>query len=161
MAATILNDWRVELITGIYECNPNCKCSSKCLNRVVSAQIEQKLELFETKDCGYGLRCQMNLPRGTFIACYFGDILHGKTADERAMKKSGTFHGDEYFMQLDHIEVAEQFKEGYESDVENIENSDVQNESPSKRFKLDETLAASAASVKNGINSMISYFRIF
>lgn len=76
-------DARVD--TGIYECNPSCKCSSKCLNRVVSAQIEQKLELYETKDRGYGLRCQTDLPKGTFITCYFGDILHGKTGNTRSI----------------------------------------------------------------------------
>lgn len=151
-------DSRVD--TGIYECNPNCKCSSKCLNRVVSAQIEQKLELFETKDRGYGLRCQTDLPKGTFVACYFGDILHGKTADERAMKKSGTFHGDEYFMQLDHIEVAENYKEGYEADVTDIENSDGENDgAPSKRFKLNDTLSPSSAPAPHsGTNNMVSYF---
>lgn len=143
--------------TGIYECNPSCKCSSKCLNRVVTAQIEQKLELYETKDRGYGLRCQTDLPKGTFVSCYFGDILHGKTADERAFKMRGSFYGDEYFMQLDHIEVAEQYKEGYESDVSDIEDSDEANDAPSKRFKLDQTLAASAfASTTN--RDMISYF---
>lgn len=52
--------------TGIYECNPSCKCSSRCLNRVVSAEIEQMLELFETKDRGYGIRCQTDLPKGLY-----------------------------------------------------------------------------------------------
>lgn len=152
-------DSRVD--TGIYECNPNCQCSSKCLNRVVSARIEQKLELYETKDRGYGLRCQTDLPKGTFVACYFGDILHGKTADERAMKKSGSFHGDEYFMQLDHIEISEEFKEGYEANVTDIENSDSENyAAPSKRLKLNDTLSPSSApQPANGVeNNIISYF---
>lgn len=144
--------------TGIYECNPSCKCSKKCLNRVVSARIEQKLEIYETTDRGYGLRCQTDLPKGTFIACYFGDILHGKTADERAMKKSGSSHGDEYFMQLDHIEVAEEYKEGYESSVGDIENADEENSdgAPSKRFKTDFNLDESLP-VPMG-NNEISYF---
>lgn len=145
--------------TGIYECNPSCKCSSKCLNRVVTAQIEQKLELYETMDRGYGLRCQTDLPRGTFVSCYFGDILHGKTADERAMKMGGTIHGDEYFMQLDHIEVAEQYKDGYESDVDSDFDIDkyVENDAPSKRFKLDETLSASTTTAPSTTN-MLDYF---
>lgn len=144
--------------TGIYECNPSCECSSKCLNRVVTPHIEQKLELYETKDRGYGLRCQTDLPKGTFVACYFGDILHGKTADERAMKKSGSCFGDEYFMQLDHIEVAGS-KEGYEPGVINPENIDknVKNDQPFKRFKLDETLKAPGTAT-TGTNSMIGYF---
>ncbi|XP_031640859.1 histone-lysine N-methyltransferase eggless-like [Contarinia nasturtii] len=131
------------IATGIYECNSNCKCSSRCLNRVVKAQVEQKLELYETKDRGYGIRCQTDLPKGTFVACYFGDLLHGKTADERAMKKVGSIYGDEYFMQLDHIEVAEQYKDGYESDVEIpedlLEVPDELLETPLKRMKLDDS----------------------
>lgn len=148
---------RVE--TGIYECNPSCKCSSKCLNRVVTAQIEQKLELYETRDRGYGLRCQTDLPKGTFVSCYFGDILHGKTADERAMRLGGSSHGDEYFMQLDHIEVVDEYKENYESDVSDIENDDdVAIDTRPKRIKLDETLSAAPAPVAPGTSSMINYF---
>lgn len=142
--------------TGIYECNPGCKCASTCMNRVVSAQIEQKLELYETKDRGYGIRCQTDLPKGTFVSCYFGDLLHGKTADERAMKKVGSIHGDEYFMQLDHIEVAEQFKDGYESNVD-FDADDFACETPSKRFKIDEIVEPDA-SQSNGTNEINRFF---
>lgn len=142
--------------TGIFECNPSCKCSSKCLNRVVKARIEQKLELYETKDRGYGIRCQTDLPKGTFVACYFGDLLHGKTADERAMKQIGSIFGDEYFMQLDLIEVAEQYKDGYESDVSDFGDfgEDVM---PLKRFKVDETMKPTPP-LTDGTNSVLSYF---
>lgn len=138
--------------TGIYECNPNCKCSSRCLNRVVKAKIEQKLELFETIDRGYGIRCQTDLAKGTFVACYFGDLLHGKTADERAMKKDGSIYGDEYFMQLDHIEMAERYKDGYESDVD---WPDDMIETPQKRQRLDDSCTRSP---RIGAKSIISYF---
>lgn len=59
---------------GIYECNPGCKCTSSCSNRVVTARIEQKLELYETKDRGYGIRCITDIPKGAFISCYFGEF---------------------------------------------------------------------------------------
>lgn len=141
--------------TGIYECNSACSCSSKCLNRVVKPQIEQKLELFETRDRGYGIRCQTDIPKGAFISCYFGDLLHGKTADERAMRKIGSNYGDEYFMQLDHIEVAEQYKEGYEPEA--YESDWDEDEMPNKRFKCDETLKPSIIDP----NNVISYFPTF
>lgn len=152
--------------TGIYECNPGCKCSSRCLNRVVTSQLELKLELYETKDRGYGIRCQNDIPKGTFISCYFGDLLHGKTADERAMKKVGSIHGDEYFMQLDHIEVAEQYKEDYESDVdfETDDDSDDEQAKRLKRFKVDETLKPAPSTPPTlapppiNTTNMISYF---
>lgn len=144
-----------KVFTGIYECNPGCKCSKNCLNRVVSTQVEQKLELYETKDRGYGIRCQIDLPKGTFVSCYFGDLLHGKTADERAMKKIGSIHGDEYFMQLDYIEVAERDKDGYESDFSCDEDKDEDDDddefqgAPSKRFKPDTTTAVQRFSTNN------------
>lgn len=153
--------------TGIYECNPGCKCSRlRCSNRVVTAQIQQKLELYETKDRGYGIRCQTDIPKGTFVACYFGDLLHGKTADERAMKKNG---GDEYFMQLDHIEVAEQYKDGYESDISLPEFSDDDNdnddddETPAKRSRLNESIKSLTQSTNNSktAENYISYFPNF
>lgn len=35
---------------GIYECNSGCKCNKQCTNRVVTRNIETKLEIFETID---------------------------------------------------------------------------------------------------------------
>lgn len=55
------------------------------------------------------------------------------------MKKVESTYGDEYFMQLDHIEVAEVHKDGYESDVE-IPPELLESETPNKRIKLDESL---------------------
>lgn len=136
--------------TGIYECNSGCKCKKTCLNRLVTHQVEQKLEIFETVDRGYGVRSQKDLPKGTFVCCYFGDLLHGRTADIRG-NQSGEWHGDEYFMSLDHIETAEAYKDGYESDVpesddeinsdkETVELSDDASDEmdmPAKRLKSD------------------------
>ena len=33
------------VITGIYECNRNCKCSKTCLNRVVQNPLRVKLQV--------------------------------------------------------------------------------------------------------------------
>lgn len=60
------------------------------------------------------------------------------------MRNSGSIHGDEYFMQLDHIEIADKSKKGYESDVD--DPSDL------KRFKLDESLNHSVLPTANYIN---------
>lgn len=114
--------------TGIYECNSGCKCDNTCLNRLVTAQVEQRLEIFETKDRGYGVRCQTDLPKGTFVCCYFGDLLHGTSADLRG-NRSGEYYGDEYFMQLDHIETAELHKVGYEAKAMDANGSDIDSDS--------------------------------
>jgi len=98
--------------TGIYECNQNCSCSETCYNRVVQNGIGVRLQVFMTDSKGWGLRCLDDIPRGTFICTYSGQILNEEMAD-----KEGTDYGDEYLAELDHIEVVEKAKEGYESDV--------------------------------------------
>lgn len=39
--------------TGIYECNSRCKCSKRCLNRVVQHPIQVKMQLYRTKQKGW------------------------------------------------------------------------------------------------------------
>ncbi|XP_063701823.1 histone-lysine N-methyltransferase eggless [Culicoides brevitarsis] len=99
-----------QIAAGIYECNPNCKCSKKtCLNRVVQHPIQNRIELFKTFNMGWGLRATTDIPKGTFICIYAGYLL----TDEKA----NTDNGDEYFADLDYIELVEQLKNGYESDA--------------------------------------------
>ncbi|XP_054737558.1 histone-lysine N-methyltransferase eggless isoform X1 [Anastrepha obliqua] len=99
--------------TGIYECNSRCKCKSNCLNRVAQQPLAMKLQVFKTSNRGWGLRCINDVPRGSFVCIYAGHLLTEAKANE-----GGLDAGDEYFAELDYIEVAEQIKEGYESDVE-------------------------------------------
>lgn len=99
--------------TGIYECNSRCKCKSNCLNRVAQQNLAMKLQVFKTSNRGWGLRCINDVPRGSFVCIYAGHLLTEAKANE-----GGLDAGDEYFAELDYIEVAEQIKEGYESDVE-------------------------------------------
>ncbi|KAH8253248.1 hypothetical protein KR032_004503, partial [Drosophila birchii] len=99
--------------TGIYECNSRCKCRKNCLNRVVQFSLEMKLQVFKTSNRGWGLRCVNDIPKGAFICIYAGHLLTETMANE-----GGQDAGDEYFADLDYIEVAEQLKEGYESEAE-------------------------------------------
>uniref|UniRef100_A0A0K8VPM3 Histone-lysine N-methyltransferase eggless n=2 Tax=Bactrocera latifrons TaxID=174628 RepID=A0A0K8VPM3_BACLA len=99
--------------TGIYECNSRCKCKANCLNRVAQQNLAMKLQVFKTSNRGWGLRCINDVPRGSFVCIYAGHLLTEAKANE-----GGLDAGDEYFAELDYIEVAEQIKEGYESDVE-------------------------------------------
>lgn len=96
--------------TAIFECNVNCKCSKKCSNRVAQMPISHNLELFKTKNCGWGVRCRNDLPTGAFICCYFGDLMTEEHVEHVAKK-----YGDNYLAQLNFIEVGEEVKEGYEA----------------------------------------------
>ncbi|XP_078669542.1 histone-lysine N-methyltransferase SETDB1-like isoform X2 [Branchiostoma floridae x Branchiostoma belcheri] len=114
-----------QLPTGIYECNSRCKCSKQCYNRVAQNGIGLRLQVFRTSKRGWGIRCLDDIPQGAFICIYAGQLLTEDTAN-----KGGHMFGDEYLAELDHIEVAEKFKEGYESDVPDSSGSDM-NESDS------------------------------
>lgn len=106
--------------TGIYECNPRCKCSSTCSNRVVQKPLHTKLQVFKTANLDWGLRCLNDVPKGTFICCYAGHLLTEKYASKAGMD-------DTYYAGLDHIEVVEKClarKEGYESDVASDNDTD-------------------------------------
>lgn len=101
------------VITGIYECNQQCKCSRvTCLNRVVQYPLSQKLQLFKTQMKGWGIRCLNDIPQGSFICVYAGHLLTEQEANEE-----GKNYGDEYLAELDYIEVIESTKQDYESDV--------------------------------------------
>ncbi|XP_077519248.1 histone-lysine N-methyltransferase eggless-like isoform X2 [Amblyomma americanum] len=99
-------------VTGVYECNSQCHCSRRCFNRVVQNGLRSRLQVFKTEKRGWGIRCLDDLPQGSFICVYSGQLL-----TEQAANEDGNQYGDEYLAELDHIEVVEKQKEGYESDV--------------------------------------------
>lgn len=69
--------------TGIYECNNQCKChKNQCLNRVVQHPLQLKLQVFKTVNRGWGLRCLNDVPKGSFICCYAGNLLTETAAND-------------------------------------------------------------------------------
>ncbi|XP_052864384.1 histone-lysine N-methyltransferase eggless [Anopheles cruzii] len=106
------------VLTGIYECNSRCKCKKNCLNRVVQHPLLNKLQIFRTNNRGWGIRCLNDIPKGSFICHYSGHLI---TEDTGNMICAEDIGGDEYFADLDYIETVENAKEGYESDVSEME----------------------------------------
>ncbi|BBN07291.1 protein MpSUVR3 [Marchantia polymorpha subsp. ruderalis] len=70
----------------IIECNSRCKCGHKCKNRELQKGLRCSLELFKTKDRGWGVRALEQIPRGKFVVEYVGDVLTQAEADERGEK---------------------------------------------------------------------------
>ncbi|QQP51286.1 Uncharacterized protein FKW44_012606 [Caligus rogercresseyi] len=105
--------------TGIYECNPKCKCSKKCGNRVAQNPLRCKLQVFKTDKRGWGIRTLHDIPQGGFVCVYVGHLYDNEEANKR-----GQDFGDEYFAELDLIETVERRKEGYESDCGDEEEVD-------------------------------------
>ena len=108
------------VLTGIYECNHTCACSATCLNRVVQLPLRVRLQVFKTETKGWGIRTLVDLPQGSFISTYAGRVY--------ASEQEAGFE-DDYFADLDMIEVVESRKEGYESDISD-EDETVMNEVP-------------------------------
>ncbi|KAF8679099.1 hypothetical protein HU200_045861 [Digitaria exilis] len=73
----------------IKECGSKCGCNMQCGNRVVQRGIACKLQVFLTQEGkGWGLRTLDELPKGTFICEYVGELLTNMELCERASEKA-------------------------------------------------------------------------
>ncbi|KNA20959.1 hypothetical protein SOVF_047620 [Spinacia oleracea] len=59
----------------IYECGPSCPCFPNCKNRVSQSGLKVRLEVFKTKDKGWGLRSWDAIRSGIFICEYAGEVI--------------------------------------------------------------------------------------
>ena len=70
---------------GIYECNWKCKCAPTCRNRVIQNGRKVKVSLLRFDNGkGWGVITNQNMPKGTFVACYTGEIITSEESDLRA-----------------------------------------------------------------------------
>uniref|UniRef100_A0A7N0T8R9 Uncharacterized protein n=1 Tax=Kalanchoe fedtschenkoi TaxID=63787 RepID=A0A7N0T8R9_KALFE len=78
----------------IKECWTKCGCSLRCGNRIVQRGITRRLEVFVTRGGkGWGLRTLEELPKGSFVCEYVGEILTNTELYERnASSKSNERH---------------------------------------------------------------------
>ncbi|CAH1785968.1 unnamed protein product [Owenia fusiformis] len=77
----------------IFECNKACACWSSCRNRVVQNGITCRMQLFKTVGRGWGVQTLLDIPRGSFICEYVGELIPDAVADER--------EDDSYLFDLD------------------------------------------------------------
>ncbi|XP_056587271.1 histone-lysine N-methyltransferase EHMT1 isoform X2 [Triplophysa dalaica] len=77
----------------IFECNHACSCWRNCKNRVVQNGMRTRLQLFRTQLMGWGVRTLQDIPQGTFICEYVGEIISDAEADVR--------ENDSYLFSLD------------------------------------------------------------
>lgn len=74
----------------IKECWRKCGCDMRCGNRMVQRGITCKLQVFLThEDKGWGVRALQDLPKGTFICEYVGEVLTNLELYERNLYSSG------------------------------------------------------------------------
>ncbi|XP_043722739.1 probable inactive histone-lysine N-methyltransferase SUVR2 isoform X2 [Telopea speciosissima] len=74
----------------IKECWSKCGCSKRCGNRVVQRGITCNLQVFMTPEGkGWGLQTLEDLPKGTFVCEYVGEIVTNIELYDRNMQSSG------------------------------------------------------------------------
>lgn len=67
----------------IIECNKKCKCKN-CKNRVVQNGLQIKLELFKTREKGWGVRTLTDIVRGSFVVEYIGEMCSNLVGHEKS-----------------------------------------------------------------------------
>ncbi|XP_029467385.1 histone-lysine N-methyltransferase EHMT1 isoform X3 [Rhinatrema bivittatum] len=77
----------------IFECNHACSCWRTCRNRVVQNGLRVQLQLYRTKTMGWGVRSLQDIPMGTFVCEYVGEMISDAEADLR--------EDDSYLFDLD------------------------------------------------------------
>ncbi|XP_062816509.1 histone-lysine N-methyltransferase EHMT1 isoform X3 [Anolis carolinensis] len=67
----------------IFECNHACSCWRTCRNRVVQNGLRARLQLFRTRNMGWGVRTMQDIPLGTFVCEYVGELISDSEANDR------------------------------------------------------------------------------
>ncbi|OQV00057.1 SET domain-containing protein [Cladophialophora immunda] len=67
----------------ITECNEHCGCGDDCWNRVVCKGRTIPLEVFQTKNCGFGVRSSKDIVKGQFIQRYLGEVITDPELEQR------------------------------------------------------------------------------
>uniref|UniRef100_A0A914YTT3 Uncharacterized protein n=1 Tax=Panagrolaimus superbus TaxID=310955 RepID=A0A914YTT3_9BILA len=125
-------DYKVQ--SGIYECNNLCHCKRNlCNNYVAQRKVVIPLQLFLTPQSGWGVRTLVDIPKGSFISTYSGEILNNALAEQRK-------HSDVYYAETDLIEDFENVKldKGLDIPDEGVEIDMPQSTGPKEGIQLTE-----------------------
>lgn len=71
----------------IYECGSSCKCPMACVNRVTQKGLRNRLEVFRSRETGWGVRSLDLIRAGSFICEFSGVILSKQQADELSLNR--------------------------------------------------------------------------
>ncbi|XP_030647341.1 histone-lysine N-methyltransferase EHMT1a [Chanos chanos] len=67
----------------LFECNHACTCWRTCRNRVVQNRLRVRLQVFRTERMGWGVRALQDIPEGTFVCEFAGEIISDGEANIR------------------------------------------------------------------------------
>ncbi|PIA40061.1 hypothetical protein AQUCO_02500050v1 [Aquilegia coerulea] len=69
----------------VFECGTSCRCPPTCRNRVSQSGLKYRLEIFRSRETGWGVRPLDLIPAGSFICEYTGVVLTMQQASIFAM----------------------------------------------------------------------------
>ena len=95
----------------IYECHELCACGPDCANRVVERGRRVPLQVFRTPNRGWGARSTVNIPQGTFVDKYMGEVITAGEAGRRRAKSHIAQRKDVYLFALDKFSDSESLDE--------------------------------------------------
>ncbi|KAF2323695.1 hypothetical protein GH714_036632 [Hevea brasiliensis] len=121
----------------VHECGPTCPCIPNCKNRVTQTGLKVRLEVFKTKDRGWGLRSWDPIRAGTFICEYAGEVIEKVKA-----RQDGEGEDDDYV--FDTTRVYEPFKWNCEPGLVEGDGNDTTEE-----YSIPSPLIISAKNVGN------------
>ncbi|RAL48602.1 hypothetical protein DM860_000922 [Cuscuta australis] len=78
----------------IHECGLSCSCPPNCRNRMSQAGLKSRLEVFKTKNRGWGLRSWDPIRSGGFICEYAGEVMDASRAGEYASESGDSYMFD-------------------------------------------------------------------
>ncbi|XP_066510425.1 histone-lysine N-methyltransferase EHMT1-like [Hoplias malabaricus] len=67
----------------LFECNHACSCWRTCRNRVVQNQLRVRLQVFRTAKMGWGVKALQDIPEGTFVCEFAGEVISDGEANIR------------------------------------------------------------------------------
>ncbi|KAI0999974.1 Histone-lysine N-methyltransferase, H3 lysine-9 specific [Podosphaera aphanis] len=85
----------------IYECNRQCSCAENCPNKVVSRGRQIPLQIFRTRNRGWGLRSTEDIKKGQFVGNYVGELITAEEANRRRAQSTKSQKKDVYLFALD------------------------------------------------------------
>ncbi|CAH1402619.1 unnamed protein product [Nezara viridula] len=90
----LLPDFNFKDPPMIFECNQTCECNAiTCKNRVVQRGLKAKLQVCRTRHKEWGVITLKEIPKGTYVCEYIGEIISDCEADTR--------EDDSYLFDLD------------------------------------------------------------
>ncbi|XP_024016719.1 histone-lysine N-methyltransferase family member SUVH2 [Eutrema salsugineum] len=80
----------------VFECGASCKCGPSCKNRVTQKGLRNRLEVFRSKETGWGVRTLDLIHAGAFICEYAGVVLKRDQANAVSMNGDTLVHPGQF-----------------------------------------------------------------